>query len=143
MIGAVWGIPPASVGIYAAFLQVFDGLPKLTDVMSFSTWFMVGAMWLVIAFIVTILVSAEGSYHYARSLHTTIERKVKEDLLNEKLLTTLKGIAQTSKGLPYTADSMYVSLEGRSTEIIELACRSTSCDLAPTSEQLIHVSART
>lgn len=125
MIVAVWGIPPAGVGIYAAFQQAF-GLPKLTDVMPISTWFVLGAVWLVIAFIVTILVSTEGSYHYARSLHAVTGRKVKEDVLDEELLTTLRNIAQVSKRLPHIAGSMYASLEERSSEIQRSICNANN-----------------
>lgn len=126
VIGAIWGLPPAVVGIYAAFRGEF-GFPKLTDVMPISTWFVVGIVWLVIAFIITILVSTEGSYHYASSLRTMAERKVKEDVLDEKLLTTLRHIAQTSRrnAVLYT-DSMYASLEGRTSEIQRSICDANS-----------------
>lgn len=126
MIGPIWGIPPATVGIYAAFREEF-GLPKLTDVMPVSVWLVVGFVWLVIASILTILVSTEGSYRYVRSLHTTTKHRIKEDILDETLLTTLRHIAQTSKrDAVLYADSMYASLEGRTSEIQRSICDANS-----------------
>lgn len=91
--------------------------------MPFWTWLLLCAVWVVIAFVVTIFVSIEGSYRYARSLRTaTIERKVKEDVLDEKLLTTLRDIARASKSLPNIAHGMYASLEKRAPEIQQSIC---------------------
>lgn len=86
-------------------------------------WLVLGASWLVIAFIVNIL---ERSYRYARSSYAATELEVKEDVLDEKLLTTLKAITQTSKRLASTANDTYASLEERSSEIQRSICDANS-----------------